>query len=173
MSSKPFTETAYRKFDRKAREALRNSTLLQTFLRREFHIDDFSFNPDKYGVDFLGYDLFGDFERGVEVETKTAPQFRNGTFGFATVHFAGRKLPLFEAGDLLVQFDGRYEFAIIVDPRQARFYIESKTTNRNAGEEDFVAVPLVDVFIVKVDPSAQGSECIRPRIEADLCLDGL
>jgi hypothetical protein len=171
--NKPFTETAFKKYDQKARRALLGSEPLKDFLRKQFDIEFISPNPDKYGVDFLGHDIFEEFERGIEVETKNAAQFRDGKFGFATVHFAGRKFPLFEAGDLLVQFDGRYEHAVVVDPKEARFYIESKTTNRNAGEEDFVAVPTTDVFIVKVKPEATGPDITLPAVVEEISLDAL
>ena len=172
MTSKPFTQQAFKKYDQKARDALRRSTLLQGFLQDRFGVDSFTFNPDQYGVDFVGFDSSGDPIRGVEVETKNAPQFRNGKFGFATVHFAGRKKHLFDSGDLLVQFDGRYEFAVVVDPTEARYFMESKFTNRNAGEEDFVAVPTADVFIVKVDPEVEGPEVQEPKVAPEISLEG-
>lgn len=152
-----FRQDIHDKYDPAARSALEYSPLLRRFLRERFGIFRFTQNPDKYGIDFRGFDAFGNPVRDIEVETKLDAGFRNGTFDWDDVHVAWRKEPIFVAGDLVVQFDKLYEFAVVLDPKVMPFKKITKWNKRKQADEDFVSTQERDVFIVKVKDAVPGA----------------
>tara|TARA_Y100000310_G_C20574712_1_gene759856 strand:- start:336 stop:896 length:561 start_codon:yes stop_codon:yes gene_type:complete len=158
-----FRQDIHDKYDPAARDALEYSPLLRSFLREQFGVFRFSQNPNKYGIDFRGFDPFGNPVRDIEVETKLDAGFRDGTFDWDDVHVAWRKEPIFVAGHLVVQFDKLYEYAVVIDPRTMPFSKITKWNKRKQADEDFVSTQERDVFIVKVKASVAG-DLIRPPL---------
>jgi len=165
MDRPVFSWTDFNRFDEPAREALRRSPILLTFLMEHFGIYCFRDNPDgQYGVDMMGLDEDQQDVRLVELEGRGLRLIEKGKCIFGTIHLPARKAKLFEANVLFVTFNIDYDFAIVVDPEVATPSVATLAdTRRGDGAERFLDIPVRQVYIVKTREDVPGPDLQVPK----------